>query len=772
MRTLGAISAAILLGALQPAYAAPLRVESGEHGAFTRFVFPWPDQAGWRAEWDGEELRIILDDHADGFDTGAAFKLIRRNRVSDLVAQPSQLTFAIGCDCEASAFANGNGYLVVDIADPGRSVMPVLAQTQTQTAEQPTADPEPVSPPPIFDAAPLPRPAPPVPELSPEERRALAAQLQDPFAASVRAERQVAVLDELRIRLAEEIGTATTRGVLTSSEGGIVTEQYPTPITTSEAAPPNEPLAETRAAERQPTANLRITTSRDVPQKSNPADALSISAGIVCPAHDVAAVPTWGTSAPFGEQISAHRNALFGEFDRINRDVAVQMAKTYVYFGFGAEATQLMLIAEADVEEAEFVPEIAEILEHGRLHMPSGLGALTDCDSDVALWAIMSQDRIERHAMVNAPAALRALNKLPIHLRTFIAPALSERFLAFGDSKSAGAALRTIERTAETLSPSGTLAQAKIAADKGQADTAARKLSTVIASNAQPSPEALVTQVRDQLAREQPISHETALLVDAYVHELRNSPVGAELRKLQVLAYAKSGQFDSAFEALAALDIAGPDVLALRSDLMAELARTASDIVFLDHGFRQSRTQIENLDPDTNLLIAERLTDLGFADVAQNHILEVPDRPVDPRRQQVAARIALVLGQPTQARALLIGLEDPASELLRAEADIQAGRLDEAAEIYARTDQRDTAIETAWLADDWRTLTPSDAPVFGAVASIGAVPEIRPETAEGILARTTDALSESASARETLDALLRSPIVQIDGADGTENANR
>lgn len=752
----------LLLAAI-PVHAQALRVEAGEHAAFTRIVVPWPNSGRWDARLAEGQVSLSLEGHTGGFDVARVFQRIQRSRIAAVSQNEDALTILMNCECDVAAFSNGKGYVVIDVADAGRTVVPPLEMVRA-----------PVVPAPSISATPTPMPV-PMPWMAeqlrarsesegsePEKDEPAPVFHATPLEPDLPSTAQLDILNELQRRLAQEVGSATTRGVLEPAQEGLaltdLLEDAQQPA--KKAEQPEEPY------KVKPSQNLRITTSRDVPQKPGHHDALEISSGIVCPANEVAALENWGDEREFAVQISEHRSLLYGEFDRLDAEAAMDLARTYLYFGFGAEAAQLLRLKKDPHASDPIFAGIAEILERGHTDPSHALTAFADCDSSIALWAVLSMKKIPSGTLVNKAATLRALNKLPLHLRKFLAPALSERFLEFGDPKGAATALRSIERSPEQMEPEGTLAQASLALENGEDEQAVTKFEEVIGTNAAPSPNALLALVSEQLAKDQPISHETALLVEAYAYELQENDLGPELRRIHVLSLTRSGQYDEAFQALSMLRAEGGSLsMDVGSQVITELTASASDVVFLDHIFQQTDHALDSLDAPAKMAVSKRLLGLGFPGPAQRVLAFVPDRPVDPERQILAARIALGLEQTNQAVAVLIGIEGAEADRLRAEAALKSGATSEAAAFFAKADDAEAATRTAWLAEDWASLTPEETPVFGPMATLATTATEVALEAEGMLSRTSAAVEESASARETIRALLNAPDVLLPSDD-------
>ena len=289
-------------------------------------------------------------------------------------------------------------------------------------------------------------------------------------------------------------------------------------------------------------------------------------------------------------------------------------------------------------------------------------------------------------------------------------------------------------------------------------------MEDVIDDNSAQSPRALIALVNAQLRDNQPISHDTAGLIEAYAQELRETDLGPELQRAHVLALAKSGQFDRAFAATRALGGDQEDTASgsLRALLLKETAETADDLVFLDHMFRQTEEHIAMVPLTTKLKIAERYLALGFGHAAQSVVEMIPEDPRNRTRQILAARISLSLERPAMARAALLGIKGAQEDLLRAQAQRMSGALEEAHRLFMLAERPQEAVKTAWLANDWQSLTPEETPIFGPVAMVAAEPAEPDPEYEGMLARSSDALQESVNARRVLSEMLQAPELQID----------
>ena len=719
----------LILALLPQLLAAQGRVLSGEHDGFTRLVAPIPPGGDWQLSQEGRTLRFRSAGLAERYLLDGVFDLIPRARIAEIGQAEEGFVATLGCDCMVTSWLAEDRFVVIDVSSPG----PETAANTPATQRPPSRLRLPLLPEPAPDLAVIPR--------------ALPLRARQPL-----TEAEQRALDEVQQRLARQLGVAATRGLVDPVPGA----RLAAPADAS-APLPEAPDKVAQVAEPPPlTNNLRITSSMDFPSgmhASPPGPSLS---GLGCPENAALDISGWSDGRALHPQLGEIRRDLYQEFDRLNPEAALRMVRLYLHFGFGAEALQVLALDSEVMGAEHLLADIARIMEHGQAPPGSRLPLLVDCETDVALWAMLAQEELSTAHRPDTRAALLGLNRLPAHLRAFLAPALSDRLRTRGDSEGAAAALRSVERLSSAPGTALRRAQGELAIEEGAVEEGTEKLQAVVAANAEQSPEALIALVDARLAAGQPISPEVAGLIEAYERELGGGPLGPDLRRVQVLALAKARQFDAAFAAMAAL---GPsEVLpALRDAVLQDLTATGSDMTFLDHLFQTPPADIVRLPLRTRLDIATRLVALGFAVEADRLLSDIPDRPLDPRRQLLAARIALALDQPSRARAALGELTGEEAALLRAEATREAGDYALAEALFLQADQPGDAVEAAWLAPEQDGRAAAGDPLFGPVLGLAGSDLSLPPGTEGMIARSGALLAESAEARRKLSELLAAP---------------
>lgn len=742
--------AILLIGSAVEVRAQQLEVRSGDHPAHTRLTIAIPDLQSWEAQQNNQRVTITLPGSVAGFNITDVFSRISRDRIGKIEASGNTLALHLNCQCLATTFREGS-LLVVDITD--QDTTPVGRQIDGRTVLSQ------IRPPTITRKNRPIRPA--LPWIGAKSPFAEMAEKSTTDRTLTNGHERTAgyhapLLREVQQNLFAEVGNAASIGLL---ENTYIVPR-PTEITSAQNAAPAsieaQVLPEIIASKSN---NMRITNSMDRPNGSTNPTLDATSKGINCPDAAFVSVATWGSDIGFSAQIGPARNALVDARDHLDKSAARKLVELYIYFGFGAEALNVLGMDQQLSVSYPHLTDLATILEYGALGPNNSLGAFTECASDASLWASLSFDAIPRGTVIDTNAALRALNKLPIHLRQILAPALSDRLLQYGDVEAAATALRSIERLPDRPTPNAIMAEADLATKSGKPVDAL--LESVIQSNSAESPAALVKLVEGKLAKDEVLSASTATLVESYAQELRGTEMGNQLRRTQILALSQSGQFDEAFTALDAIapSLSPKAGRQLRQVVLGGLVKRAPEITFLEHVFAHSKTEIEAFSSETKLAVAARLLELGFAAKSQDLVTSIPDRPLDHFRQLLEARAAIALDQPFKAQAALIGIHDPVAELLLAQAKEMTGSYNDAVQLFRNNNAEVQAVQAAWLSDDWRDLTASETSGLGPMTTLLQPNLSTPDL--GVLELANQALAESSTARTTIEEMLRDPIVQV-----------
>ena len=723
------------------ASAQTVEVRAGEHDDFTRLVFNLPERMDFEVSRKDAQVDLVFGRSGMRFDTSAVFQRVPTTRLTDIKSQPNRgaVSLSLACNCEIETFWFSNASLVVDIStstepEPAQSppsresqqkiALPTIPETSTQQSNATRLTESALSQQPDFAQPPLPDPTQEVAEQT---------------------------LKESRERLLQELGRAATQGLLSPNRDfSAATDDSQV----SEAAPLPEPEPETPP---NPGSNIHLRAENSIDRDMRDI----LMPGLVERATDSCLdarrvdVASWGKDAPYSQQVSPLRSGLVGEFDAPDKAGVTELIKLYLYFGFGAEAAQLLKQFPGAGKDADLLSELARIIEYGHAGPNSMLVGQMECEPMTALWSTLSYPSLPNNVLLDGDAVLRGFSSLPPHLRSHLGPSLARKFENAGFRRESARIRRVLDRSEETGSPEADLLSAEVALSEGRVEVAEEQLGSLVEDNSEPSAEALLALIDARIQRDAEVSYELAQLAGAYSTEYRGDSMGHKLAQAYLLALAASGAFDQAFDELSALkeDLQEkwPETL---SGVTSLLARKAPDYEFLHHAIANVR-YADQLSPETANATAARLLDLGFVGAAEALAANNATGSAEYGRKLIRAEIALLRDRPRQAEAELLGVQSEDAELMRARARSSAGEHDAAHDIYNRIGMRQEAERQAWLDLDWDLLSDATRPEVSSVAQLklGGAEDDR-EMNQGILARDRELIEASATMRAAMTALL------------------
>ncbi len=782
MRGILALMGAMLMA--YPALSEPVRIRSGEHENFTRIVFDLPNRGKWKLREENEKAIFTFAGQELEFDTSSAFDRLSDGRLSAISSGPGvdSVTIELGCNCLLSTFWYGGTSLVVDIRDDDKPPQfEPVTEASDPVIDRPLPPPDTAERRRIFSG----------PHRLPEVNTSVAADLaienlssdlsvvsarptqsgETHSPAPVPADAPVADMHDTRDALLRQIGRAASQGLLSPNMElpGKIEQDHPTPEANSSAAPM---IAE---AEVNPDAtnhiNLRAQSSIDRDFLGAFAEASGDSANPTCINPGLIDVAAWGTDEPFADQIGAVRIRLSGEFDRTDAAVALELTRLYLYFGFGVESLQALKLAVPETRETALLKDLAAIFKQGYAPSGSHLAGQLDCNAPISLWSALSYQTLPTDVAIDEKAILLGFNSLPPHLRSYLGPILSGRFLKAGHPSISDQILNILERNEETTTPQADLAKAEIVLAEGAHEEAEDILDDVITSGTKPSAEALLRKIDTALAAGHEISFETAQLAGAYAQENRDETLGRELSQAYVVSLAASGAFNQSYQELARLgaEFNPENKHDAQSRMLGYLTLNADDMTFLEHVFSDHIGLPGDMNAQDVNNVAKRLLALGFAEKARQFL--IPPAVGENRRNRALLRAEALLleNRPRQAEVELLGLAGEDANILRARARSMVGEHNAAARLFASGNQQDMAKREAWLAEDWEMVLSSGDPVFTDVAMLvkpdksPADDTISAADDTAVLAHDRALIEASSSARNSIEALLQSlpgPVTQ------------
>ena len=447
------------------------------------------------------------------------------------------------------------------------------------------------------------------------------------------------------------------------------------------------------------------------------------------------------------------------------------LAKAYLYAGFGAEARLVLASFDVRVKDGALLEALAEIMDDGWAFERAVLENQTDCDSPAALWGSLSIPSFEPGLAINRGAVKRAFSELPVHLRRQLGPSLSRRFLEAGDESTAIDLKNAISRAAGNPGPEFQRLEAQIQRQKGHANEAESTLQKVVSADGPSAPQALVDLLEAKLEDGSGITPEMIDSVQAQAFENQGTAIGDKLEELSILALSKTGKYQAALagikEGVRSHRLSPEHLASILTQVLSDATASADDQDFLILVY-QTREMLK----DTEIRrpqrrdAAERLVDLGFVEMAGT-VLAAPPRP-SPEDRIILARAALKSGNPGGALDLLNGLPDGSERELRSQAFEKLGRLDMAAKEYEAAGDQSGLRSIHWREKDWPKVEETGTDSQKMVAAIArqqasGLPEetVTPDGGpvgdpkQGILVRDRSLLDASQADRRSVSALLK-----------------
>jgi tetratricopeptide (TPR) repeat protein len=719
-----------------------IEVRSGEHENFSRLVLNLPERIGYSLQKDGPRLRLEFERAGLSFDTSAIFERIPRTRLTsvDQLASGTGLDFVLDCDCPTRSFWFGETGLVVDLLDG-----PNLTNAMPTQEPQSLAQAKPVSPetPPEPGSFALAR------ELMFER---LDTQLGDQRTEEPAEDRELTLgRDELLL----EFGKAASQGLvdpvvpLTRADG-VDTE----PARQKETKPPEDTVTVIAPPPPGPAQNMNLRAENVFDQSTREAlrDGLAPVLPQGCLPPDHLNVATWGSDEPFSTQIGAARTRLVDVLDQPDASAVLDLARLYIFFGFGVEARELINRMDLPPRHGAILLTLADIIEDGQAGSRSALHGQLECAPRVAVWSALAYDKLPETEPLDLDAILQGFIALPDHLKAHLGPGLARRLLDAGYRHESARVQRLLSRGSEPATADTLMVEAELALN--DAEGAEESLEQVVAANGDQSAEALMRLIEAKLDVGEPVSYDMAQLAGAYAHERRKTPEGADLARSHLAALAASGAFDEAFSRLDGINADFPGMEAdLSKPLYDLLIQHADDFTFLKHALDRMSQTDDLLSPDTALGIADRLVALGFLPAAQMYLDSATTLQSTTAYRVLRARVALETGEAVSAEQILADTAGTEADALRARGLSAQGRHDEAQSLFEDAELQEDAVREALLEKDWSALSDSEIPGLSDIARARLSPSDMPLETQP-LARGQAIIEQSGATRQALERML------------------
>jgi len=730
-----AVLCAALWLAVPAAWAQDVTIRSGEHPAFSRLVLTIPSGSAWSLGRLGDRYALTLPTGLTVRPDGV-FDRIPRSRIATLTADGADLLIDMSCGCHASAFLWRPDRLVIDINDgpapPGSPFEVDLAGA----AQAGTPPAQPPAPPAVV--------LPLVMAVHAPQRVSL---LADPFRTRAA---DLDRLDALGAALREGVARAATAGLLQTD---VIAQTGPTAIippprardTTTAVLPGPDalrpdpapaaratvPLQDAAAAQLSASAPDQDATMPEVAAiPGAQATAPAATPGLVfsnaidrarqatepgsapgrCLPDSEFDLPAWASGPDFASEVGWGRAAL-GAGDTPTPDAVEDLARTYLYYGFGREAAVTLSLDGRRSTQREVLLAMAAVIDTapGDVVDVSALTGQSDCPGPGALWAALAQGSIADAGDTARIAIETAFRALPPALRIHLAPRLARMFIEAGDPSTAESLLSPAIAPGQSASLEAALATAEITLTSAGPQPAMAALSELAETDGRMTPAAVLRLMEIAHANGQPLEANVANLAATMQYELRGRPEATALAASRARAALDVKGFAMALDLIDAVDdpaLAG----ILTGEAALAIAVGADDATLAELAFARLGTDLPGAAGNA---VAARLLALGFAERALA-IVATPTASDDmAERRYLRAGAALALGRWIEAEAALTGLTGERADDLRSR--IRAAQGDFAGAIGVAAAAAGAAGEgtppdpaLAWRAGDWTALAGDD----------------------------------------------------------------
>lgn len=738
VRLLGA--AALWCAAAAASAQTTVQVQSGEHDGFTRLALTFGRTVAWELTRSADGYVLTTDAPDLRYDLSRIYQRISRQRFAEVSADPESgsLRLDIACACHALPFEYRPGILVIDVRDgpapawssfergpDGLRMAALTEQAPSRPRERnSTGGPYAISGNAGYDwiALATGAPLPPAP-----------AEIEAPPPAPFREDGLIALSGEGMAELRRALLYDLARG---AAEGAVTLTQTPPPAGADVLD--NLDQVEVRQADR---LAAMIGVDGDKGATVVTAD------GTPCIADDALDVESWGDPRPVAKAIGPLTAGLYGEFDRVDTDVAGRAVRYLLSLGFGAEAGGMIRALDMTDEATPAWSTMARVMD-GDIDPDSAFAGMAGCDTAAALWSVLAMEEVPQEETVNTPALLRAFSDLPPHLRRNLGRALSDRMLSRGDTATVRMVLKAMERTPGEPAPGSTLVDAGLAVATGEPPDV-EALSALRTATGPDGLRATIALIRASLDAGEAVNTGLVAEAEARLMEFADTPEAPLLQQALAEAQASQGNFARAF------DLTAPDSPSA-VPIWATLGRRGSAADLLERAVLPSPAARPLLPAAVRQTVARRLIDLGFAEpalvwtgaiTAQGQTLP---QSMEPPDRMLSAEAELLRRNPDGALRQLDGIEGPEADALRLKAYVT---LDDrrASALATVLGDASTAAAVARREGAWqRVAETGPEPWQKAAAHAGPVTP----SAEPALAKSRALLADSAAARADLSALL------------------
>ena len=600
--------------------AAPIVVQSGEHGEFTRLVVYVPNSHSWEVTSERGITHLKVPEWEDGFDVSRVFKKINTDRIGSVGSTQRVLTLTLNCDCEVETLALPQGFVQLDFSENQvrkPQPRPLISKNVSEievlesSPQQVEASPE------IWEISPL--------------------EIDFNILEQVALEGNTRQVGAFSQNLVEGISRGATLDHLSKEESR------------------RDFVANSRAtlipglSDDQDLFNMLSNRARISDASGEQRENAKQDESTYCELAQHLKVRSWGQSEDFSTRLSELRNNLLDGVGVEVEQSKIALAKHYVYFGLIPEAV-LLIAAIADNPDTMAMKIVVNALNKESVKNETGSKNFEECDDQPFFWLTLNDGVGDQLSDDAAKRLIDTFKALPLHLQSLTADKLF-RILTENDHLTAAGVLKNVlKRQLDD-------GEESIGGGLGLSSLDSLGLRQRITSNGLDAPAAMIELLNRAIKKDLSVSSAEIELAEAFAFQLDGTSQSMELKSSIVLALATDGDAKHAIEVylgnLAELrkEVSGTEeklaTILLSQKKIKELAELVWKI--------KSRNLGLKLDPDVILEVAKEFLAAGLPQLAsvtlENVVLSSEVKVV--RSKTLAAD-----GNFESAIAELAGLED------------------------------------------------------------------------------------------------------------------
>jgi hypothetical protein len=242
--------------------------------------------------------------------------------------------------------------------------------------------------------------------------------------------------------------------------------------------------------------------------------------GQVCPLEDRVDLGAWVSRDGTDVVLSNTFGTIIGEFDQTNSDRLEKAFRTYLHFGFGAEARNLMTAFQPDSDVDPLALAISYLVD-GEHPPTNSFAGLQTCDGSAAFWALASALQSRELDGLKGEAVAHTYLKLPLPLKISFAKQTVDGLLQTGDTRNAEVVRAALTRAVPEKAAIARFIEAEMALQSGKPAKAEAHLSAV--SDSMIAAEALLVLIDARFQQRLRIEEKDIIAIESFAFESKGS---------------------------------------------------------------------------------------------------------------------------------------------------------------------------------------------------------------------------------------------------------